>query len=119
MRFWISLIVVAGLVIFLRIVRVRKPVIIGLLIAYVVAVFIITLGSRSADTVTHIGPDPIIVYERTIRSVMQGWKAGGWAEALKHLRWYKHQLGNAALNVFLFVPLLYPHPKPDKRTCDA
>lgn len=110
MRFWISSIIVVGLVIILRFACIKKPVKIGLLVAYVVAVLIITLGSRRADIVTHIGYDPFAVYERTIKSVLQGWKAGGWAEAWKHLGWFKHQLGSAALNVLLFVPLGYLLP---------
>lgn len=110
MRFWLSLIIVVGLIFFLRLARVQKPLKIGLLIAYVVAVLIITLGSRRADIVTHIGYDPFIVYERTIKSVLQGWRSGGWAEAWKHLGWQKHQLGSVALNMLLFVPLGYLVP---------
>lgn len=110
MRFWISMIIVVGLVIILRLARIQKLVKIGLLIAYVAAVLTITLGSRRADTVTHIGFDPFIVYEWTIKSILQGWKVDGWAEALKHLRWQKGQLASLGLNVLLFVPLGYLVP---------
>lgn len=110
MRFWISVIIVVGLILAIRVLKLRRPVKIGLLIAYIAAVLIITLGSRRADIVTHIGYDPFIVYEWTIQSVIAGWKSGGIAEALKHLGWFKHQLGSAALNVLLFVPLGYLVP---------
>ena len=83
---------------------------IALLVVYIASVLIITLGSRRADVVTHIGYDPFIVYERTIRSVKQGWQTGGWQEALRHLSWQKGQLASLGLNVLLFVPLGYLVP---------
>lgn len=84
---------------------------IALLVVYIASVLIITLGSRRADIVTHIGYDPFIVYERTVRSVAQGWKTGGWQEALKHLDWQKGQIASLGLNVLLFVPLGYLVPR--------
>lgn len=110
MQFWISLIIVVGLAFTIRVLTLKRPVMVGLLIAYIATVFIITLGSRSVDIVTHIGYDPFIVYERTIRSVIQGWRTGGLPEAWKHLRWQKGQLASLGLNVLLFVPLGYLVP---------
>ena len=110
MRFWISLIIVVGLVFLIHRFTPQKWIRVALLTVYIAAVLIITLGSRRADIVTHIGYDPFIVYERTVKSVLQGWKSGGIAEAWKHLGWFKHQLGSAALNALLFVPLGYLVP---------
>ena len=87
MRFWISLIIVVGLALCIRALKMKRPMIIALLVAYSISVLIITLGSRRADIVTHIGYDPFIVYERTVRSITQGWKTGGLQEAMKHLGW--------------------------------
>lgn len=110
MRFWISLIIVVGLAFTIRRFNLQRPVRVGLLVAYVATVLIITLGSRRADIVTHIGYDPFIVYERTIQSVIQGWKSGGLSEAWKHLGWQRGQLASLGLNVLLFVPLGYLVP---------
>ena len=110
MRFWISLIIVVGLALCIRRLNLKRPMMIALLVVYIASVLIITLGSRRADIVSHIGYDPFIVYERTIRSVMQGWKTDGWQEALKHLSWQKGQLASLGLNVLLFIPLGYLVP---------
>ncbi|MCQ2567746.1 MAG: VanZ family protein [Mogibacterium sp.] len=105
MRLLISIIIVVGLIIFLRLSYARKSVRTGLLAVYVIAVLAITLGTRKVNDVTHVIFDPFVVYERTIKSVLQGWRTGGWAEAWKHLGWYKGQLSSIGLNVLLFVPL--------------
>lgn len=110
MRFWISLVIVVGIVFCIRALKMKRPVGIALLIMYITSVLFITLGSRTADIVTHIVYDPFIVYERTARSVTQGWKTGGWQEAVKHLGWQKGQLASLGLNVLLFVPLGYLVP---------
>ena len=81
-----------------------------MLVVYVLAVLAITLGTRKVSNVSHIILDPFIVYERAIKSVMQGWQTGGWAEAWKHLGWQKGQLTSIGLNVLLFVPLGYLVP---------
>ncbi len=62
MRFWISLIIVVGLVLCIRVLKLKRPMMIALLVVYIASVLIITLGSRRADIVTHIGYDPFIVY---------------------------------------------------------
>lgn len=105
MRFCISLFIVVGLVVILRFARVQKPVKLGLLIAYTVAVIIITLGSRSADIVTHFGLNPFRTYQFVIRSCADGYNKGGLTEMWKHLKWYKDMLGSIGLNTLLFVPL--------------
>lgn len=110
MRFWISLIIVVGLVLCIRKLNLKRPMMIALLVVYIASVLIITLGSRRVDIVIHIGYDPFIVYKRTVRSIAQGWKTGGWQEALKHLGWQKGQLESLGLNVLLFVPLGYLVP---------
>ncbi len=110
MRFWISLIIVVGLALCIRALKMKRPMIIALLVAYSISVLIITLGSRRADIVTHIGYDPFIVYERTVRSITQGWKTGGLQEAMKHLGWQIGQLTSLGLNVLLFVPFGYLLP---------
>ena len=110
MRFWITFIIVVGLPFLIRLLKLKRATVGLLLIAYMITVLIITLGTRSYSSETHIGLNPFIVYERAIRSVIQGWKAGGWKEALKHFRWYRGQLGNIGLNILLFVPLGYLVP---------
>ena len=110
MRFWLSLIIVVGLALTICCLDPQKRIRVALLTVYIAAVLIITLGSRRADIVTHIGFDPFIVYERTIESVLQGWRSGGLSEAWKHLGWQKAQLGSIGLNVLLFVPLGYLVP---------
>lgn len=110
MRFWITFIFVVGLPFLIRLLKLKRATVGLLLIAYMITVVIITLGTRSYSPETHIGLNPFIVYERAIRSVIQGWQAGGWKEALKHLGWYRGQLGNIGLNILLFVPLGYLAP---------
>ena len=110
MRFWITFIIVVGLPFVIRWLKLKRATVGLLLIAYMITVVIITLGTRSYSSETHIGLNPFIVYERAIRSVIQGWQAGGGEEALRHLGWYKGQLGNIGLNILLFVSLGYLVP---------
>lgn len=110
MRFLVSLIIVLGLAVLTHSLGQRRSAVGLLLISYTIAVLIITLGSRSFDHETHISWNPVVVYERVIQSVCQGWKAGGWAEAIRHLGWHKGQLSSVGLNILLFVPLGYLVP---------
>ena len=110
MRLLLTLVIVGVLPFLVRAVKNRRINCI-LLICYTIAVLIITLGSRSFENETHVGWNPIAVYQRAIQSVIQGWKTGGWAEAIKHLGWHRWQLmNNAGLNILLFVPFGYLAP---------
>lgn len=110
MRFWVTFIIVVGLPFVIRWLKLKRATVGLLLIAYMITILIITLGTRSYSSETHIGLNPFIVYERAIRSVIQGWQTGGWREALKHLGWHRGQLASVGLNTLLFVPLGYLVP---------
>ena len=81
-----------------------------LLACYIIAVLIITLGSRSFDHETHIGWNPFTIYRLVIDSVIDGIKKYGWQELWKRIGWYKGPLNSIALNILLFVPLGYLAP---------
>ena len=121
MRFILTAAVIAAILVILRYTqglrkkgsiteKAEKYVKLLFLACYIIAVLVITLGTRSFDNETHIGLNPIRTYQFAIHSIIQGWKAGGWAEALKHLGWYKGQFTSVGLNVLLFVPLGYLVP---------
>lgn len=110
MKFLISFIIVVGLAILLRLLKPKRSVVGLLLTGCIIAMLIITLGTRNFDHETHIVWNPIGVYERAIKSVIQGWKTGGWTETIKHLGWHKEQLSSVGLNILLFVPFGYLMP---------
>ena len=76
MRLLLTLVIVGVLPFLVRAVKNRRINCI-LLICYTIVVLIITLGSRSFENETHVGWNPIAVYQRAIQSVIQGWKTGG------------------------------------------
>lgn len=81
MRLLLTLVIVGVLPFLVRAVKNRRINCI-LMICYTIAVLIITLGSRSFENETHVGWNPIAVYQRAIQSVRI---LASWCENHKEL----------------------------------
>lgn len=110
MRDWLSFIIVVGLPVVLRIIPERKNTARVFLCTYIIAVLIITLGSRRADTVVHVELNPSYVYSTWFQAEVEGVQQYGWREFGKRLWWYRYQFGTQGLNALLFIPLGYLSP---------
>ena len=95
---------VAVIVLLLLLVRCwpQRRVRIGLLLTYVVAVLIITLGTRNYDNETHVVLSPFVNYAIMLRTFSH---SKDWSDLWRRIGWYKGQMSSMALNVMLFVPL--------------
>ena len=81
-----------------------------LLVCYIIAVLVITLGSRSTDIESHVSWNPFTTYRLVIDSAIDGIQKYGWQELWKRIGWYKEPLNSIALNILLFVPFGYLVP---------
>ncbi len=89
----------------------RRSLLLGVVLCYIVAVLIITLGFRSYDDETRIVLNPIKTHMLFLRSSMLAYQESGWVGMWNRIRWYYSVvLQSFALNIFLFMPLGYLIP---------
>ena len=81
-----------------------------LLIAYIIAVLIITLGIRSYDDEIGVITDLTWAYRQIFHTIHAGYEVGGLIEAIKRIHWVRGTISSLILNVFLFVPYGYLMP---------
>lgn len=112
MRFWVILALVLILPFLLRhIPESKEAVNKAVLVAYIIAVLIITLGVRSFDNDSQVVLNPFRAYGIVIRAAVDGFKRGGLPMMWKYIGWYRKVIENIGLNVLLFVPLGYLLPR--------
>ena len=97
-----------GLPIIIR--QFERRVIIWILVCYIAAMFVITLGVRSFDNETHIALNPFHEYLKIVRVARDGYIKSGFSGALRRLWIYRHVLTTPILNILLFIPLGYLVP---------
>lgn len=88
----------------------RTKIIRIVLIAYIIAVIVITLGIRSYDNESGVITDLTWAYRQIYRTVHAGYEVGGLLEAIKRIHWVRGTVSSLILNVFLFVPYGYLLP---------
>jgi hypothetical protein len=109
LRLLLTLVIVGVLPLLIRAVRGKR--ISGiLLVCYIIAVLVITLGSRSTDPESHVSLKPFTTYRLVIDSVRDGIRKYGWQELWKRIGCYKGPLNSIALSILLFVPFGYLVP---------
>lgn len=84
---------------------------VAVMIGYLFAVLVITIGIRSYDPENHVAFNPFHEYGMIIRIFRMGFDKGGTLRGLRRLWLYRHVLVTILLNVLLFVPLGYMLPR--------
>ena len=90
--------------------RLNKRTVFIVLSCYIVAVLMVTLGSRSFDNETRMALNPFHEYLTIIRIVHDGYAKNGLAGAWKRLWIYRHAVFTPLLNILMFIPLGYMIP---------